>query len=172
MRRVLVVLLVLVSSVLLLQAPAFGFHRYFQVHSVSTGDSGTLSIETDCPANSQFVLKSAQFNLGSQRGSETFRVPTGHAIGTTAAGDKISRFQFRTEKLSSQATGTATFSATCDGDPLRAGKAYSKPPKSMQTLPLTGVPALPLLALGLGLVLAGGVLIALGRTGGSSPGRS
>jgi hypothetical protein len=176
MRRVLVVLLILVSSVLLLQAPAFAFHRFYSVDLISKGGSGTFSVTTDCPADSEFLLTSAAFNVGpaAGRGSVKLKVPPGSKTDKIAhENDKdvpIFKFQFTTEKLSSQAHGKATFTATCDGHPLRAGeKPYSTNPT--QTLALTGVPALPLFALGLGLVLAGGALVAFGRSTGPGPGR-
>jgi len=166
------VLLVLVGSALFIQAPAYGWHNFFRAHLVEKGGSGTFSIETDCPANSTFVLRSPIFNLApaNEKGFVRLKVsPNSKEIGRSPAGPILS-FRFKTEKLSSQARGTATFTATCNGENLSVGKGYSG--QSMQRLPMTGGRALLLLALGLGLVLAGGVLIALGRTGGSSPSRS
>jgi hypothetical protein len=178
MRRVLVILLILASSVLLLQAPAFAFHRFYSVDLISIGGSGTFSVTTDCPAGSQFVLKSAVFNVApaADRGSVKLKVPSAGKIARKTAGsDKtaghdIFKFQFTTEKLSSRAHGSATFTATCKGHPLRVGEPYSNP-KAEQTLALTGVPALLLFALGLGLVLTGGAFLAIGRSTGSGPGR-
>jgi hypothetical protein len=171
MRRVLMVLLVLISSVLLIQAPAHARHYFYRVHLDSIGNSGTFTVTTDCPANSRFVLRSPSFNVGPDagKGFHAQRVPASAPIGKTKENYNIRKFQFTTKKLSSKAKGTATFTATCNDHELSVGTGNSG--TEMQKLPLTGVPTLPLLVLGIGLVLAGGTLIALGRITGSSPGR-
>jgi hypothetical protein len=167
MRRVLMVLIVLVCSILLVQAPAHSYHKFFRAHLDEIGNSGTFTVTTDCPPNSRFVLRSRSFDVGpaAGRGFYAQPVPSSPPIGRTDDDDPIRRFQFTTDKLSSNAKGTATFTATCDGHVLSVGEGDSG--ITMQQLPLTGVPTLPLLVLGFGLVLAGGMLIALGRITGS-----
>lgn len=187
MRRILLVLLVLVSSVLLIQAPAYARHNYYHIRLEGKG-SATFIVTTDCPANSTFELRSAAFNLGpaAERGSETRTVPNTRRINKSIRDSngqridiRVRQFELTTEKVSSRAGGYATFTATCNGHPLRATEDYpeaGEDPDLRQTvsleLPMTGVPVLPLLALGLGLVLAGGVLMALGRARGPRAGRS
>jgi hypothetical protein len=167
MRRILTVLVVLVSSVLLVQAPAYSYHYYGRVHLTGKGNSGTFSVETNCPENGTLVLRSSTFRTGAVN----ITVPTGRKV--EVPGEDFSRFSFTTEKLSSQARGLATLTGTCNGHALSFGKPYGEKKQTVSLdLPFTGRPVLPLVVLGLGLVLAGGVLIALGRTGGSSLGRS
>jgi hypothetical protein len=171
MRRLLVPL-VLVGSILLVQSPAHAYHRFYQISSPlkSIGDNLRITVDTNCKKGQKFALRSDSLGFFASR-----PVPPAPRFGPRAG---ISRLKLTGPIAAKSATDKATFTATCNGhhlcpekkDPcpnaIKSRSAQLLLPQELvepSELSSTGTSTLRLLTLGLCLVLAGGLLIALGR---------
>ncbi|HKQ02167.1 MAG TPA: hypothetical protein VJ735_17730 [Actinomycetes bacterium] len=134
MRRLLVIAIV-IGSILFLQAPAQAVHLYLKM--TPNGD-GTTSVQTNCPKGSTLKV-----TVGAT--SKSITVPKNGGFDSRS---------LNTVAAKGRSAGYKKVSATCS--PASQGH------KKLRVLPFTGVTTSQQLAVGLGLLGLGAVLLRLG----------
>jgi hypothetical protein len=170
--RKLLVPVVLIGSILLVQSPAYAWHRFYLLSLDSAGEKLVVSVKTNCEGNTLKITSPALATpITKKIPSQPSRSP------------RVSNYTF-TRTVAGAAPRKATFTASCGRDslcptridadaecPRRLRRMVPKllpkqlfdPSLSPSELPFNGVPTARWLTIGFGLLLAGGLLLALGR---------
>jgi hypothetical protein len=164
--RKLLVLVVLVGWMLLIQSPAYAWHRFYSISILTNSRGSLLILTTDCEGSKTLKLTSKS-------------LPGGTIVRPMPGSSTKPAVQQLTIRTRLGRGSTATFKAWCGSEPVSAGKPNSKVAAisvrlaaatagmsaGASALPDTGRPTRPWLMLGLTLVLTGGLLVAAGRRG-------
>jgi hypothetical protein len=146
MRKTLAVLALMISSILLLQAPTWAQDQDHHLYKIKQG--GSFVALSDCPEGQILIRpnKGASFQPWKLQGTEAY------------GSGRVNRF-FRDKSVP---FNPAKLEATCKGEAMiisRTTLLGTGVPRT--SLPLTGRPLVPQLVLGIGLLLVGGLFVAL-----------
>jgi hypothetical protein len=136
--------LAVIVSLPLLAAPASAYHMYLKrVDTTEAPNTATFLVDTHCTVGETMTFISNAFQPTSQSKQITALQPSG-------------QYDFRfTAKLKPGHSGPIKVAAICSND--------RNTPDNTTTLPFTGAASPILLGLGLALVVAGTLLLRLGR---------
>ena len=169
--RKLLVPVVLVGSILLVQSPAYAWHRFYMLTLSEKNNRLVLEVDSNCEGATLTIT------------SPALAAPITKKIPSHTGKGRPPTLKHRfTSSLNNKASPQAMFSATCGRrhplcpERLKRGECPNHrlsvkknlPVKLLETsrrreLPFGGVPTVRWLTIGLGLLLAGGLLLALGR---------